>query len=127
MNRHDEIRALTLSWQEAWNSRDPERLAALFDDDGTYYDPELPSGPVPGQAGIRQNAEATFRDWPAALFEVVSLIVQEPLAALEWRSTATHRSGQVLTLEGVDLLEWRGHRLAAVRSYYDVHQRPGKG
>jgi hypothetical protein len=54
---------------------------------------------------------------------MVSMTVQEPRVALEWRSSATHRSGKLVELQGVDLLEWRGELLVAARVYYDEHSR----
>ena len=123
MSRKQELEALTTRWNEAWNSRDPEKLAAFFAADATYYEPNLPSGPVDGKAGIRAAARETWDSWPGARFEIVSMTVDDPRVALEWRSTATHKSGAVVELQGVDVLEWRGDRLTAARVYYDEHSR----
>ena len=122
MSRTEELKQLTDKWNEAWNSRDPEELAAFFTDDSTYYEPSL-EGAVPGKAGIRDCARETWARWPSAGFEVVSITIAEPRVALEWKSSATHKSGTVVQLEGVDILEWNGDKLAAARVYYDEHSR----
>jgi hypothetical protein len=123
MNRSEELRRLTLSWNDAWNSGEAGKLQAFFLPGSTYYDPTLSAEPTAGAEGIRLCAQKTWEDWPGAHFEAVSIIVEPPRVALEWRSTATHRSGAVLRLEGVDLLEWEGSGLRSARTYFDVSIR----
>lgn len=122
MSRTDELRALGARWNEAWNSRDVEQLVAFFAPDATYYEPDL-EGPVDGARGIVEIAQRTWRDWPKASFEAVSLTIEDPRVVVEWRSSATHQSGVSLQLEGIDVLEWKGDKLTAARVYYDIHQR----
>jgi ketosteroid isomerase-like protein len=122
MGRIEELQELTSKWNDAWNSRDTSKLAAFFAPEGTYYEPDLESA-VNGATGIGAVAERTWRDWPEATFEEVSVTISDPRVVLEWRSTATHSSGKVLNLEGVDILEWDGGKLSAARVYYDVHGR----
>ncbi len=123
MSRREEITKLTETWNAAWNSKDPEQLAAMFHDDGTYYDPDLPGGAVPGKAGIKDNAAAVWSDWPAVAFEIVTQTIEDDRVVVEWRSNAQHRTGVELQLEGVDILQWSGDKLSSVRCYYDVHRR----
>ena len=122
MSRNDELRALITAWNDAWNSKDASTLTAFFAEGGTYYEPDFPE-PADGASGIAAAAEKTWADWPDATFEEVSVTVEDPRVVLEWRSTATHRSGKTLNLEGVDVLEWQGDKLASARVYYDVHVR----
>ena len=122
MSRTDELRALTTAWNDAWNSKDASKLAAFFAEGATYYEPDF-AEPQDGASGIAAVAEKTWADWPEASFEVVSVTVEDPRVVLEWRSSAKHKSGKTLNLEGVDVLEWKGDKLAAVRVYYDVHAR----
>src|SRR5690606_22530452 len=107
-------------------SRDPEKLAAFFEEGATYYEPSLGADPVPGKQGVREAATKTWNDWPEASFETVSVTVEAPRVVLEWRSTATHRSGVDVQLAGVELLEWNGDKLASARVYYDEHSRRQK-
>ena len=122
MSRNDELKALTTSWNDAWNSKDASALASFFAEGATYYEPDF-TEPQDGASGIAAVAEKTWADWPEASFEQVSMTVEDPRVVLEWRSTATHRSGTILNLEGVDVLTWSGDKLASARAYYDVHAR----
>jgi len=122
MSRSDELRELTHKWNQAWNSKDADELAGFFGDGSTYYEPSMPA-PTPGPAGVRDCAQKTWAEWPEASFEEISITVEEPRVALEWRSSAIHRSGVAVQLEGVDVLEWRGDVLASARVYYDEHKR----
>ena len=65
----------------------------------------------------------SWAEWPGASFESVSVTIEGNRVVLEWKSTATHRSGKEVTLEGVDILEWDGDKLTAARVYYDEHTR----
>ena len=123
MDRNDELERLTRAWNDAWNSRESESLAAFFTPTATYYEPGLDGGPVSAREGIVQSAQKTWEDWPEATFEQVSITIGGDRVVLEWRSTAVHRSGQTINLEGVDILEWEGDKLSAARVYYDEHSR----
>jgi ketosteroid isomerase-like protein len=123
MTRIAELRELAAAWNAAWNGRDPDTLAAFFTEDATYYEPGLESGPVLAHAGIKGAASKTWQDWPGATFQTVSLTIEGSRVALEWRSSATHRSGAEVTLEGVDILEWDGDKVTSARVYYDEHSR----
>lgn len=123
MSRIDELRELAAAWNAAWNGRDPEALAAFFTEDATYYEPGLESGSMPARTGVKDAAGKTWNDWPGASFETVSLTIEGSRVALEWRSSATHRSGTAVTLEGVDILDWEGDKVTAARVYFDEHSR----
>ena len=123
MSRYDEIRALTDAWNTAWNSRNASELASFFAAEGTYYEPDLNSGPVAGPTGVSAAATKTWADWPSAEFSIVSMTIDGSRVVLEWRSTATHRTGKAVNLEGVDILEWQGSKIVSARVYYDEHSR----
>ncbi len=122
MDRTEQLRELASRWNDAWNSRDAEQLAAFFMPEGTYYEPDL-DGKVRGADGIQSVASRTWADWPEVTFEAVSITVEDPRVAVEWRSSARHKSGVELQLEGVDVLTWEGDKIASAQVYYDVHQR----
>ena len=123
MTRYDEIQALTDAWNNAWNSRNPDELASFFAADSTYYEPDLSSGPVSGPSGVAEAAKKTWADWPNAQFTIVSMTIEDSRVVLEWRSTATHRTGKSVNLEGVDILDWQDSKIASARVYYDEHSR----
>lgn len=119
----DKLRELATAWNDAWNGGDASRLAGFFAEGASYYEPGLRSGPVPAAEGIVASAEKTWADWPGASFEAVSILVDGDKIAVEWRSSATHKSGTALTLEGVDILEVDGDKITSCRVYFDVHAR----
>ena len=118
----DDLVKLTTDWNDAWNSRDAEKLASFFGDSGTYYEPDLPKA-VSGKNGLAAVAQRTWDEWPSVKFEMVSVTMDAPRVALEWRTTATHKSGKEVQLEGVDVLTWDGNKIREARVYYDVHSR----
>ena len=122
MSRVDQLRKLANKWNEAWNSHDPAQLAEFFAEGATYYEPHL-DGPVDGKAGIGEIARSTWADWPEASFEAVSITIEDPRVVVEWKSSAKHKSGVVLQLEGVDVLAWEGDNIKSAHVYYDVHKR----
>ena len=123
MSQSDDIRALTNAWNNAWNSRNADELASFFASDSTYYEPELSGGPVSGPTGVKEAATKTWAEWPNAEFSVVSMTVEGERVVLEWRSSATHRTGKSVNLEGVDILQWNGTKIESARVYYDEHSR----
>ena len=119
----DKLRQIANAWNDAWNGGDAAVLSAFFADGATYYDPGLPGGPVPASEGIAKQAQQTWHDWPGATFEAVSILVDGNKVAIEWRSSAKHRLGTDINLEGVDLLEFDGDKITNCRVYYDIHAR----
>jgi hypothetical protein len=122
VSRADELRRLALRWNEAWNGRDVARLAAFFAPESTFYEPGL-AGPMPGAEGVAASAAVTFSEWPGAVFEAVSVTVEESRVVVEWRTSAVHRTGLEHLLEGVDILELEGDLVRACRIYHDTRAR----
>ena len=126
MTRSDELRQLGLAWNQAWNSRDVAELVRFFLPDSTFYEPNL-AGPMAGADGVKASAVKTWSDWPGGVFDVVSLIVEDPRVVVEWQTRAIHRSGLEHLLEGVDILEFEGAGLRSCRIYYDTRShKPGR-
>lgn len=121
--RTDQLRRLGLSWNEAWNSRDVSRLTGFFAPRSTFYEPSL-AGPMPGPEGVAASAEKTWSDWPRAVFQPITITVEEPRVIIEWRTSAAHRTGLQHLLEGVDILELDGDLVTACRVYYDTRIEP---
>jgi ketosteroid isomerase-like protein len=124
MARLDDLRRLGLAWNDAWNSRDPAQLTRFFAPDSTFFEPTMP-GPASGAGGIAASAARTWSDWPDAVFELVSITVEGARVVVEWRTSATHKTGLEHLLEGVDILEFDQDLVVACRSYYDTRTRKG--
>ncbi len=122
MSRHEELRRLALAWNEAWNSRDPARLAGFFAPGSSFCEPNLPAA-VDGAEGVTASATRTWSEWPHTVFEPISITVDEQRVVIEWRTTLSHKTGLAHVLEGVDILEFEGNLVASCRSYYDTRTR----
>ena len=121
--RTDQLRRLGLAWNDAWNSRDVSRLTRFFAPRSTFYEPNL-ADPLPGADGVTASAEKTWADWPRAVFEAITITVEDPRVIIEWRTSVPHRTGLQHLLEGVDILETDGDLVTACRVYYDTRVRP---
>ncbi|HTE50124.1 MAG TPA: nuclear transport factor 2 family protein [Kofleriaceae bacterium] len=115
----EELRRLALEWNRAWNSRDPSRLARFFAPGSTFSEPSL-AGPMDGAEGVAASATKTWSEWPRAVFESVSVTVEGARVVIEWRTSATHKTGLEHVLEGVDVLEVSQGLVTSCRSYYDT-------
>ena len=74
----------------AWNSHDPEAVAAFFASDAVYDDrgaAEL----ARGREAIRAHAERVMAAFPDLRFELIRVAHGEGFSAGEWRAEMTHR------------------------------------
>lgn len=119
MVRTEELRHLAVAWNEAWNSRDPAQLVRFFAPVSTFYEPSL-EAPMNGPEGVAASAAKTWSEWPRAVFETVSITVEDARVVVEWRTTANHKTGLAHVLEGVDILELEGDLIVSCRCYHDT-------
>ncbi len=67
-----EADAFAQSWMAAWNSHDPDRVAAHYHDDVEYYSPFVAriadAGMLRGRAAFRDYAAAAFERYPDVHF-----------------------------------------------------------
>lgn len=117
------IAARILAWREAWHSGDAERVAALYAVDGTHDSakvaaamPELGGRTaLRGREEIRAYADKAFQRVGWLRFEFLNVVESETLSAMEYLRT----SGTDATPHRVvEILEWDGDRLKAVRVYH---------
>lgn len=116
---------------EAWESRDPDRLAELCTEDVVWEDPALRE-PLHGRDGVRRFAAATIRMCPD--FEVETLggpciSPTEPriLQPYRMRGTVTGPwefldmapTGRSFEIEGIDSWEMRDGLIARYSTFYD--------
>src|SRR5258708_31714035 len=108
-------------WAIAWSSSantDPERVLALFADDGIYED--VTSGAVVrGKEELRRYLIGAFATIPDFTFGVLRRFAAGPWAAIEWTMSGTHRG------------DWAGMpptggRVSAVRGRRSPHQAAGE-
>ena len=112
---------------EAWNRRDPEAIAAVFAEGGTYTDPNVPDGI--GAEATAQYAGGLFAGFPDLAFEIESSGVRpDGSVAAQWLMTGTNAgpyqglppSGREVRLPGADVITVEGDRVRSVVGYFDT-------
>ena len=82
---------------DAWNSHEPERVAAALTDGGTYEDPTT-GGPLSGDA-LTASVAGVLAGFPDVHFEVDSVATNGDTASAQWRMLGTN-TGPLLTPAG---------------------------
>jgi steroid delta-isomerase-like uncharacterized protein len=95
----------------AWNSHDPERIAALYAPE--YEESDVAQADSPrGRDGIRRTASLYLRAFPDLQVTLNELVVEGDRAALAWHWRGTHQgtfmrippSGRCVTVRGTSFL-----------------------
>lgn len=126
------VRDFIARWQNAWNSHEPELVAALCTEDVWLSDPAL-AEPAQGRAAVREYLEDVWRAFPdltIATPDAPFVDVAKQRAALPWRIAGTMLgrvepsgfapTGARVEVQGVDLYEFRDGLLARVHTHYDL-------
>lgn len=123
--------AVAEQYFDAWNRTDPDAIAAVFADGGTYRDPAVPHGLDPHATA--QYAAGLFAAFPDLAFTVESHAVgPDGLVMATWRMTGTNRgsfqglppTGREINLLGVDAIAVAGDRVQSVVGYFDTKAIP---
>jgi steroid delta-isomerase-like uncharacterized protein len=117
---------LVRAYLDAWNSHDPDAVAAFFSPDATYDD--RGAATVARGAEIRAHVATVQAAFPDLHFELRRVASGNDFTAGEWRARMTHTgsleglrpTGRLIESEGVDLatLDEDG-RITHLVSYYD--------
>jgi steroid delta-isomerase-like uncharacterized protein len=111
---------------DAWNRRDPDEIAGLFAEGGTYCDPA--SGGTLSGAAIAGYAGGLFGAFPDLAFEIVSAApAGEGRVAAQWVMRGTNTgslagnppTGGKVELPGADFIQVEGDRVRSVQGYFD--------
>ena len=111
---------------DAWNSRNPEAIAATLSDNGTYEDPTT-GGPLTGPA-FSQYAGGLISAFPDLNFEVVSAsATNDTTVAAQWLMKGTNSgpfgggppTGKTIALPGADFFTLEGEKIRSVKGYFD--------
>jgi hypothetical protein len=116
------ISARVLRWREAWHSGDAERVAALYAALGTHDSAKVAAAmpefggrtALSGRDQVRAYATKAFERVHWLRFDFLTVVESETLSAMEYLRT----SGIDATPHRVvEILEWDGDLLRAVRVY----------
>ena len=125
-----DLASLIDKWAIAWSSTvntDPERVLALFADDGMYED--VTSGAVVrGKAELRRYLIGAFATIPDFTFDVLQRFGDGSWAAIEWTMSGTHTAewaempptGRPFSsVRGTSILELEAGKIRRQSDYWD--------
>jgi nuclear transport factor 2 (NTF2) superfamily protein len=110
-------------WGATWESRDPERVIAMYASDATHESgqvaliyPEAGGTTLRGIDQIREYFRRALARFTELRFEIVSAVEDESRAAIEYlRHSNVDGANPRRALE---LIEWKGGRISAVRVFH---------
>ncbi len=107
---------------DAWNSRDADKVAASFSEDGVYED--VAAGHISrGRAEVRKWAEGAFADIENFKIEVVSSSFHNGGGVVEWVWSGTDKgllkTGKNFSVRGVSIIEVRRGKISRYKEFYD--------
>lgn len=111
---------------DAWDSHDPDAIAATFADGGTYTDPGS-GGELTGKA-IGEYAASLFSAFPDLSFDIVSLAsTGEKSVSAQWVMKGVNSgsfaggppTGGSISLPGADFMTIEGEKVKSVQGYFD--------
>ncbi|HEU5001528.1 MAG TPA: ester cyclase [Actinomycetota bacterium] len=113
---------------EAWNTRDPEQILAVFTEGGTYEDPTS-GGPISGP-GIVGYVTGLLTMLPDLSFDIVDVgaVSGSAKVTLQWVMRGTNSGplpagpplGRTIAVPGVDIITVSGDKVASVQGYFDM-------
>jgi len=128
-----EILSLVDDIVSAWNDRDLERFIGHLDQDVVWSDPAMLYGPVTGRDAVREFSESVLKAFPDFSYRVrepICVAQSGSRCAVPWVIKATHTgrldhlgfspTNQVITMQGVDVLELAGGKVTKIETYFDV-------
>jgi nuclear transport factor 2 (NTF2) superfamily protein len=112
-----------LVWQAAWESRNPDKVAALYSRDATHASavvsqlyPEAKASVLKGRDQIREYARRGVERFTTLRFEILSLVESDTSAAIEYlRHSNLDKDHPAHVLE---LIEWERERIKSVRVFH---------
>ncbi|OGL17194.1 MAG: hypothetical protein A3F92_03225 [Candidatus Rokubacteria bacterium RIFCSPLOWO2_12_FULL_71_22] len=118
--------ALMKEINEAFNSRDVDRIMRFFADDCTFY---MARGPEPcgrrvhGKAAVRRVLADRFKVIPDMRWDHVDHFIAENRAVTVWMVTGRGADGEILDYQGCDLYEFRGDKILNKNTFWKIVER----
>ncbi len=107
----------------AWNSHDPDKVAASFTEDAVYED--VAEGHISrGRSEVRNWAKGAFAVVGDFKYKVVSSSSHNGHGVAEWILIGTDKglfkTGKKFTVRGASVFEVRGGKISRYTEFYDV-------
>jgi ketosteroid isomerase-like protein len=106
-------KALTEAYIRAFDARDLDAVGALLTDDFSLQDPVVKR--IDGKPAALAMMQAMFAGCQTLSFRARNIYVDGATTLIEFTLDldSTH-------LQGVDIIEWQGDRMRALRAYLDI-------
>jgi hypothetical protein len=111
------------AWRAAWESRDPERVVALYAPTATHASalvprlyPEAGGHVLRGTEQIREYAERGLARFTSLRFEILTATESGERAAVEYRRLSNVDGDHPAHV--LELIAWAGERIVAVRVFH---------
>jgi ketosteroid isomerase-like protein len=114
---------LLLQINEAFNSRDVERIASFFAEDATFLmarGPEACGRRVSGKSAIKKVLADRFKVISDMRWDHIDHFVTGHRAVSVWMVTGTGADGETLHYQGCDLYEFRGDKILNKDTYWKI-------
>jgi uncharacterized protein (TIGR02246 family) len=121
--------ALMKAINDAFNSRDVDRIAGFFADDATFMmarGPEACGRRVHGKDAIRQVLADRFKVIPDMRWDHVDVFVTGTRAVSVWTVGGTGTDGERLNYRGCDIYEFRGGKILTKDTYWKIVEQAAR-
>jgi limonene-1,2-epoxide hydrolase len=125
MSTSPDLDGLAVRFLAAWTSQDVERVVACYAPTLSYSDPNT-RGPIRTADELRRYLRKLFAAWTMTWSKrEVHALAPVPGAAVLWRATFQRRQGgEVVDIDGMDLVELDGERIVRNEVYFDRSRLP---
>ena len=115
-------------YEEAWETLDADRAAALFTQNATYQDDPY-SEPYQGREGIHEYWSTVTSDQKDVDFTYKVLAVEDNTGIAQWHSEFKQKStGSDIILDGIFVLEFSpGSLCQSLREWWHIQVIPPEG
>ncbi|MBI1261120.1 MAG: hypothetical protein GC184_05295 [Rhizobiales bacterium] len=118
----DQIPSMVLKWRAAWQSLDPDRIAAIYHPDATHMSAvvvermQRADGTLRGVDEIRAYATISAQRLTSFKADVIDVLLEERRAGVEyWRVINGDEAKRTRVME---ILEWRGDKISGCRVFH---------
>lgn len=128
-DRHDAgIPPVVTAWAEAWNSSDPQKMAALFTKDGVYQDNAF-QGTMRGTKGVADWVTMTAQTIGDARVDIVDAFRDGDRIAVRWKFSGTETgdftkeypaTGKSFTVPAVTVMDLEGDKIQHLTDTYNL-------
>ena len=111
---------------DAFNARDPERIATFFADDATFF---MARGPEPcgrrvhGKDAIKKVLADRFKVIPEMRWDHIDHFITGTRAVSVWMVTGKSADGEQLNYQGCDIYEFRGDKILNKDTYWKLVEK----